>query len=405
MDCGWCPTDSVCYGRTFGANCTANLQTTYCPGICPALHDCYACLIHGNERKSTTDARVHSFASKFGLNQCQWCVQNARCHHKDNYGSSCGSHDDTPSQEHGWWGANGIEIDSAKQCSTLDRRPGLTFLKYYSPVNLTMPDEVSFINATTVDFVTPPPTTKTEHDIHGDIIARLYGFIRPPKKWIKNGEQWQMCASYSKTVLNMSNVLSDFSEFRTFANLSVSRTQCQIIDWTNAIARESADFANETIQTERLLIDLQSNRSLFMTGSSHPNFYHEPSKISLQHNGTHDTSAFTFEYLETFSKGNCESLTNCLQCLSDSMCGWCDVTGECVLRSKGDELCRRNGNSSDWQYVIIEPTQCSNCSNYITCEQCTDSKICEWWVEDARCERKNRYENAIRTLDRCPAPW
>lgn len=97
LDCGWCPSDNICYGRTFGANCTSNLQTTWCPGICPALHDCHACLIHGNERSSATDARVHSFASKFGLNQCQWCVQNARCHHKDNYGT-CGSHDDTPSQ-------------------------------------------------------------------------------------------------------------------------------------------------------------------------------------------------------------------------------------------------------------------------------------------------------------------
>lgn len=64
----------------------------------------------------------------------------------------------------------------------MDRRPGLTFLNYYSPVNFTMPDKVSFINATMVDFLTPPPTTKTEHEIHGDLVARLYGFIRPPKK-------------------------------------------------------------------------------------------------------------------------------------------------------------------------------------------------------------------------------
>lgn len=99
LDCGWCSTDNVCYGRTNGANCTANLQTTTCPGICPSLHSCHSCLIHGNE-KVTSDARVRSFASKTGLNQCQWCIQNARCHHKDNYGT-CGSGDDTPSQEMG----------------------------------------------------------------------------------------------------------------------------------------------------------------------------------------------------------------------------------------------------------------------------------------------------------------
>lgn len=179
-----------------------------------------------------------------------------------------------------------------------------------------MPDKVSFINATMIDFMTPPPTTKTEHEIQGDIVARLYGFIRPPKKWVKSGEQWNMCASYSKTILNMSNSITNFDDFRTMANLSASNTKCQVINWTDVIAKESADFANETILTERLMIDLQSNRSLFITGPSHPNFYHELSKIGLQHNGTHDNSAFTFEYLETYSRGNCESLTNCLQCLS-----------------------------------------------------------------------------------------
>lgn len=267
-----------------------------------------------------------------------------------------------------------------------------------------MPDKVSFINATMVDFMTPPPTTKTEHDIHGDIVARLYGFIRPPKKWIKNNEQWHICASYSKTLLNMSNALSQYEDYRTMANLSVSRTQCQQINWTDIIAKDNAEFGNETTFTERLLIDLQANRSLFMTGMSHPNFYHSPSKISLQHNGTHDSSAFTFEYLETYSKGNCESLTNCLQCLSDSLCGWCEATNECVLRSQDEELCARSENASDWKYFIIEPTQCSNCSDFITCDQCIDSNMCEWWTEDARCERYGRFESAIRSLGECPAP-
>lgn len=273
-----------------------------------------------------------------------------------------------------------------------------------------MPDMVSFINASMVDFMTPSPTTKTEHEIHGDIVARLFGFIRPPKKWMKSGEQWHMCASYSKTILNMSNAVQSFSVHRTMANLSVSTTKCQIIDWTDVIDKESIDFANETILTERLLIDLQANRSLFMTGPTHPNFYHESSKIGLQHNGTHDNSAFTFEYLEPYSKGNCESLTNCLHCLSDSMCGWCDATNQCVSRSNDEELCippdanATESNSINWKYFIIEPTQCSNCSDFITCEQCIDSNKCEWWPEDARCERYGRYEKAIKNTEQCPAP-
>lgn len=344
-------------------------------------------------------------------------MQNARCHHKaDNYGT-CGSGDDNPSSSNGWWGINGVEIDSPLECSRLDRRPGLTFIKYYSPINWTVPDEVNVLNATMVDFLTPAPTTKTEHEIHGDIVARLLGFIRPPKKWIKNREQWHMCASYSKAILKMKDAASNNIESKNLqimGNLTVSRTQCQQINWTEVLENNLSESTaiNETILTERLLIDLQANRSLFTTGSSHPNFYHAQSKIGLQHNGTHDSSAFTFEYLETYSNGNCEQLTNCLECLSDSMCGWCDATNECISRSKDEQLnCVRiiddkSGNKThiDWKYFIVEPSQCANCSDYITCEQCIDSNICEWWAEDARCFRLGRSVSAIKSKDICPEP-
>lgn len=411
LDCGWCSTDSVCYGRTVGANCTANLQTTFCPGICPALGDCHACLIHGNGLVPGTESAIRSFADKVLLNQCQWCVQNARCHHKaDNFGT-CGSSDDTPSQEIGWWGTSGIEIESAKQCSNLDRRPGLTFLKYYSPVNWTLPDEVSTVNATTLDFITQPPTTKTEHDIHGDVVARLHGFIRPPKKWIKSGEQWHMCASYSKAFMRMYSGTDDINNLCVMGNLTASSSQCQLINWTDVIGKKALDLSNETSLTERILIDFQANRSLYSAGSSHPNLYHTQSKIRLQHNGTHDTSAFTFEYLETFSRGDCERLTNCLECLSDSMCGWCDATNKCILRSEDEETnCARLIESDEytiskhWKYMIVEPSRCSNCSDMITCEHCVESGICEWWSEDARCSRLGRSPAAAKSVNECPTP-
>lgn len=387
------------------------MQTTWCPGICPALGDCHSCLIHGSEKANLDNPKIRSFADKFGLNQCQWCVQNARCHHKaDNYGT-CGSFEDTPSQEIGWWGASGVEIDSAKQCSHLDRRPGLTFLKYLSPVNWTTPDELTVVNATMVDFMTPSPTTKAEHDIHGDIVARLFGFIRPPKKWIKSGEQWHMCASYSRAVLKMNMANIDASDLQVMGNLTVSNTRCQLINWTSVIAKDLTESTNDTSTTERLLVDFQANRTLFTTGLSHSNFYHSHSKIGLQHNGTHDSSAFTFEYLETFSHGDCAKLTNCLSCLSDALCGWCDITNECMQRSQDEELyCVRNITTdnnqtiNEWKYFTVQPSQCANCSDYISCEQCVDSGICEWWKEDARCARLGRSETAVKSSDNCPAP-
>lgn len=138
-DCGWCSADTLCYGRTIGANCTTNLQTGRCPGICRTLGDCHSCLIFG---KSYETKGHNSVARKLGLDKCSWCVQNARCHHKDDYGI-CG--EDTPSQDVGWWGKTGIEITSPEYCSNLDKRPGLTLIRYLYPVDYNMPDAISVV--------------------------------------------------------------------------------------------------------------------------------------------------------------------------------------------------------------------------------------------------------------------
>lgn len=79
-ECGWCSADEICYGRTLGVNCTTNLQTTRCPGICPALSHCHACLLHGYSHRKPPDVRT-SVAHKLSLSHCSWCVQNAKCHH------------------------------------------------------------------------------------------------------------------------------------------------------------------------------------------------------------------------------------------------------------------------------------------------------------------------------------
>lgn len=347
-------------------------------------------------------------ADKLGLNQCQWCVQNARCHHKDDNYGVCGSGEDTPSQEMGWWGPNGVEITTPLQCSSQDRRPGLTLTKYYSPVNWTSPDEVSIVNATTVDFATPIASTLAEHDIHGDIVARLYGFIRPPLKWTQSDESWQMCASYSKAILKLSSG-TNVDGLTAVANLTTAQAQCVAIDWIGVWQKHQGDqVANETMSIPRLLVDFQANRTLYTAGGViHHNFYHSHSKIGLQHNGTHDTKAFTFEFLEPYSRGECETYTNCAWCLSDALCGWCEETDKCVSRLQNEsESCPRvtgTNSTGDFGFLIIQPNKCANCSDYINCKQCVDSG-CEWWSDDARCARYGRSPNAVKASGNCPAP-
>jgi hypothetical protein len=44
----------------------------------------------------------------------------------------------------------------------------------------------------------------------------------------------------------------------------------------------------------------------------------------------------------------------------------------------------------EWHYFTLLPFSCANCSNFITCESCVGSNLCEWWTEDARCIRRGR---------------
>jgi len=86
----------------------------------------------------------------------------------------------------------------------MDKRPGLTFLKYNPPVNFSQPDSVSIVNATTVDFNVPSMQgAKTESALGGEMIAKLTGFLRPPSTW-NSSEQLKICVSYNSATLHVS---------------------------------------------------------------------------------------------------------------------------------------------------------------------------------------------------------
>lgn len=111
---------------------------------------------------------------------------------------------------------------------------------------------------------------------------------------------------------------------------------------------------------------------------------------------------FTFEYLEPYSNGTCTQYENCLHCLTDSDCGWCELTDKCISRSEDEtQNCSMNG---DWRYLTLQPSSCPNCSNYISCSRCVASNGCEWWAEDARCGRRGRVIGAVQVHEECPQP-
>lgn len=173
----------------------------------------------------------------------------------------------------------------------------------------------------------------------------------------------------------------------------------------------------------RYLLDFKSKR--IVTTS-----YGYPSKMEITHNRkSENQKVFTFEYLEPYQNQNdsCSSYKNCLHCLTDSSCGWCDLNNKCLSRSLNEtEFCvlevdlfglnargrseydegedDESSPSLDWHYLTITPSNCANCSNYITCETCVGSSLCEWWTEEARCARIGRLPEAVVELKECPVP-
>ncbi|XP_073988408.1 multiple EGF like domains 8 isoform X2 [Rhodnius prolixus] len=382
-ECGWCSADEICYGRTLGVNCTTNLQTTRCPGICPALSHCHACLLHGYSHRKPPDVRT-SVAHKLSLSHCSWCVQNAKCHHiHDNFGV-CGVREDTPSQVPGWWGDKGVEVTQAADCKALDRRPGLTFITYKHPANLSQPDYVSIINATSVDF--NDGATRPEQALGGVVTVRLRGFLRPPTNWIN--EQLRMCISSSSATLYFA---LNHSNVEIVGNASTETSLCREAQWPSG--------GPTILPPGRHSVDFQSRKKI--SSESYPITQH--SKMELQHKKTleNHSKVFTFEYLEPFEGGElCSSYSNCLACLTDSKCGWCPLKNTCMDRAVNETNECRLGNV--WHYLTLVPNSCSNCTNYITCESCINTNFCEWWADDARCYRIGRSQRSIRTVDKCP---
>lgn len=264
-ECGWCPADGVCYQRTSGANCTSNLQTTQCPGICPALGDCYGCTIHG----SVSVARNSEFLK---LGQCSWCVQTARCHRRDDNLGVCGAGMETPSGVVGWWGSEGTDITSVEECRTRDFRPGLTYLLYEHPANFSQPDEVSIVNSTLANFH-PLPRLYSHHirdhsnggsaSSTGTMVARMIGFIHPLANKVRPTEHQQefrimMDSSYASSTLRIS--LDDTVErLETVASISLNDSNMSRIE---AARPDKTPVFPDPTRGRKYMMEFTANRSL-----------------------------------------------------------------------------------------------------------------------------------------------
>lgn len=178
----------------------------------------------------------------------------------DSYGV-CG--EDTPSENPGWWGTVGTEVVSPEECKILDKRPGLTFLRYQQPADLNHPDGVSVVNATTVDWGTGGGSN---HIFSGPSEAILRGWLHIPQYWNGTGETLNICAGYSNLSLSL-------ADGEAVANLSAAPSACAGVSWPS-------------LQPGRLAVHMHANDSLH-TGL-YPSHHH--AKMELLHNKSQETA-------------------------------------------------------------------------------------------------------------------
>ncbi|XP_037559962.1 multiple epidermal growth factor-like domains protein 8 [Dermacentor silvarum] len=404
--CAWCGGSGVCLDRRKVKDCrSGNFRPGSCPGLCAALGDCQSCMIWGGHNSMPVGSNeLRGLTAKATFPQaCGWCVEASACHPIHEPPGVCRPpHDGRLSAEQaGFWGPHGQIVASLHECRTFDFRPGLFLLQYRNPVNLSQPDQVSYVNNSSQHLMFTSEY-QDEQEGGGEHVARLLGFLHPRGALPPSGEPLRL--------------FLDINGGR--AALRLGQAGSTRLEDTELVAQLSAHSYNRT-EAKRpsgqpLLLPSTAARELrYLLDLS----LHAPAKYCTKHcdrnldlrwNARDSHQVISSKHLEPYRNGTqCPSRGTCLACLSDAGCGWCPSAPACVPRqptspptAKGAAPCAPGST----QLLVLEPHHCPTCSGFIYCHDCVQDPFCEWIVEGAFCVRRGRHSSAVRHPDLCPTP-
>ena len=340
--CGWCPTDGLCYLRSSTRNCTANLQTRSCPGICAALNNCQSCA---------------------ALSQCAWCSD--ACHSKRSNRCPSGT-------------------------SCLSRtQSGLTLIQYRNPPDFSAPDDVQIVN-TTKRFLRPldsnrgPFQVPTQHQF----AARMLGSIRVPLNAADpKNNTLHVCAPQSNLVFKARNDGSEEWRVlrRTEATASNTFHGCKAplpLELGPPGTEIGIDFLIERNLTRRIRLNAQSTAMFMLLGR----------------NGRMTERSVPRNYLLPFKSNNgCHRDDNCLKCVANTNCAWNRAAARCDTRSNSSAL---NLIRAQDCVRCSEHVYCEDCVNEKD-QRC--AWLEDPFADEARCVRRGRFAHAVSSRGRCPA--
>ncbi|XP_072165831.1 multiple epidermal growth factor-like domains protein 8 [Diadema setosum] len=391
--CGWCTEPASCLSFSASQSCSGDFAAAACPGICSALTTCEACMVWGQgPQTSTFDPNVTRVNG-----QCGWCVQDRQCYPLTAPSGRCQSPGSSETTS-GWWGSSGTFISDFAQCKTHDFPPGMTWIKYRHPQNLSQPDELAIISETV-------QTLKYIHQfaletIQGGTYTAVYkGYVYPMEATPPQSETLKVWlhASQADADLFMSTD-ADSANKELIASFSGSG--------------ESTVLAERDVSGEAIFPDTSAgNRyytELVLEKPIHTITYRTQSMMELLWNGNMQHSTFTYqgfsaEYIRPYASDSCTDYSTCYGCLTDASCGWCPLSGTCEERNGATLAMDHCGTASRpiEHYLVIDVESCGNCSQYWNCDHCTSDPLCEWVAVNASCTRRGRFDIAVRDVGQC----
>lgn len=171
--CGWCPSLKKCFEKTVSNNCTSNLHSLQCPGICSSLSSCMSCTLSGMT--------------------CAWCDYTEQCWRKDEMRDVC-----NPKSS-----ANKSLKYQSSDCFDKTYRLGLTQVEYRHPIDFNMPDNARITNSSVL--ILSPRDSSSGNGNNREVISELRGFLEGyPQQGIR-GNKLEICSFQAEVNLSLSS--------------------------------------------------------------------------------------------------------------------------------------------------------------------------------------------------------
>ncbi|WAR31429.1 MEGF8-like protein [Mya arenaria] len=383
--CFFCNDPKSCMHRTLEHKCKE--MTSYmampralCPGICPRLTTCISCLSQGQGASLTEK----SLERRTYIQPCNWCVKEAKCQQRSKPQGNCISPTNTVSGTVGWWNGLSASLSQIDQCRVEDLPAGLIATKYRSGFGENnMPDEVEIIRQTTESETFRHIYVRQGYKSQ----IRWSGFIHPLNASVTgliSSPQMQYALQLMVEKISVKIWLS-----RNETKLAEKVFDLDIKDKNGRIEDEQMTRADRSL----LFPNISRGLKYYIELSGlhdYPNYSESMHlgvkmyNLTLKWDGKANNGnqmpkyhPFSYEFLEPYSQGDCKKFTNCLSCMTDTKCGWCDPMDSCMQRNNSDNTCVGEGSV----LMITEPSVCPVCSDHVerqNCSSCLDISECAW---------------------------